>query len=175
MFAEYDPAGARRDLPGPAVVRPATADDLTACARLLVDRSGGLISAWVARLATDLDDPHKALFVVEVGDVVGYGRASWFTAPHEAPRDVAPSGYYLTGVLVDALWRRRGLAELLTRARLEWVWRRAPVCWYFANATNRPSLDLHAKLGFQVVTSDFWFPGVTFEGGKGLPCRVDRP
>ena len=90
--------------------------------------------------------------------MVGYGRASRFTAPHGAPRNVAPSGYYLTGVLVDAQWRRRGLAEQLTRTRLEWVWQRTPVCWYFANAGNRPSLDLHAKLGFQVVTSDFCSP-----------------
>jgi hypothetical protein len=67
-----------------------------------------------------------------------------------------------------------GLGERLTAARLGWVGQRATECWYFANARNWASRGLHAALGFQDVTRDFWFPGVTFDGGESVLSRAAR-
>jgi ribosomal protein S18 acetylase RimI-like enzyme len=175
LFARYVPGVARRPLPAPAVVRRAREDDLDACARLAAARNGGDTAAWTSRLHGQLADPHGALLVAEVDDVVGYARVTWFGAPQGAPANAAPAGYYLMGVLVDPGWRRRGLGERLTVARLAWVWERAAECWFFANARNRASLDLHARLGFQEVTRDFWFPDVSFAGGEGVLGCAERP
>jgi hypothetical protein len=53
-----------------------------------------------------------------------------------------------------------------------WTPARPDAAWYFANARNRASLDLHARLGFEEVTRAFDLAGVTFEGGEGVLCRV---
>ena len=70
-------------------------------------------------------------------------------------------------------WRRRGIGIELTRQRLAWIGDRAGSAYYFANARNVPSIDLHAKLGFAESTRDFTFPGASFEGGAGILFRVD--
>jgi hypothetical protein len=41
---------------------------------------------------------------------------------------------------------------------MAWVFERAEEVWFFANARNRASLELHARLGFVEVTRDFAFP-----------------
>jgi ribosomal protein S18 acetylase RimI-like enzyme len=67
-------------------------------------------------------------------------------------------------VVATAL-RRRGIADALTRARLE---RLARPVFYFANERNRASIDLHAPFGFDELTRDFWHPDATFTGGVGI-------
>jgi hypothetical protein len=57
---------------------------------------------------------------------------------------------------------------------MAWAFERAGEVWFFANACNRASLDLHARLGFVEVTRDFVFPGVCFDGGVGVLCRAAR-
>jgi hypothetical protein len=37
----------------------------------------------------------------------------------------------------------------------------------------RSSQELHVGLGFVEVTRDFWFPGLTFDGGQGILARAD--
>jgi GNAT superfamily N-acetyltransferase len=77
--------------------------------------------------------------------------------------------------VVDPNRRRQGIGSALTRARLEWVFERADSVFYVVNATNRASIDLHAKQGFEEVTRDFDLPGVTFVGGHGVLCRAWAP
>lgn len=60
-----------------------------------------------------------------------------------------PAGYYLSGVLVDPAWRRRGIATELTQARLRWAFARTDKVFYVTGANNIASLHLHAALGFQ--------------------------
>ena len=61
----------------------------------------------------------------------------------------------------------------LTRRRLGWIaGRGATEAYYFANAQNLASIDLHAKLGFVELTRDFHVPGATFAGGVGILFRV---
>jgi GNAT superfamily N-acetyltransferase len=174
-FAQYLPGGERRRAPSSAVVRSGTPEDLAACVRLAVAGYGGDATEWTQRFRERLTADNDAVFVAVVDDVVGYGRAKHFAPPSDAPANVAPTGHYLMGLLVAPRWRRSGFGEWLTAARLAWVWEHAPECWYFANATNHPSLDLHAALGFHEVTRDFEFPGVTFEGGEGVLSRAVRP
>ena len=132
------------------------------------------MSQWVERLSVDLDDPQRCLFVA-AGDrtIVGYGRGCRFTPAADAPANVAPSGYYLTGVVVDPAHRREGIGAKLIEARCQWAGRRGGrEIWFFTNAANTASLLLHQNFGFEEVTRDFVFPGVQFAGGEGILCRA---
>ena len=158
------------------VVREAGGAELDVAARLAASERGGAEEGWRERFGADRDDA-GACFLVAVlgagaGAVVGYGRARYFEPRPDAPAQVAPAGYYLTGVLVAPAHRRRGIGEELTRARMSWAAGRAEEMWYFTNAGNRASLRLHEALGFAEVTRDFVFPGVTFKGGVGVLCRA---
>lgn len=173
-FAQYLPAGQRQRVPAPTVVRAGMQDDLAACVRLAVAGYGGDETEWTERFRQRLAADDEVLLVAVADDILGYGRAKYFAPPPDAPANVAPTGYYLMGLLIDTRWRRAGLGQRLTAARLDWVWERAAECWYFANDRNRASLDLHASLGFREVTRDFEFPGVTFEDGEGVLSRAAR-
>jgi ribosomal protein S18 acetylase RimI-like enzyme len=158
-------------------VRPAAVADLPALARLAVAERAGPPADWQARFAADLADPDASLLLAQSGgqpggQVAGYGRARRFAPPPDAPANVAPAGYYLTGLLVSPACRRLGIGEQLTRARMAWVATRATEVWFFANAANAASLRLHQRLGFREVTRDFTYPGVTFTGGVGVLCRA---
>jgi ribosomal protein S18 acetylase RimI-like enzyme len=159
--------------PAELIVRPATIADLPMAARLAVAERGGEHAQWRSRFAADLTDPDACLLLAETGgQVTAYGRARRFDPPPDAPAGIAPAGYYLTGVLVAPGYRRRGIGEQLTRARMAWTAARATEIWFFANAANRASLLLHQRLGFREVTRDFTYPGVTFTGGVGVLCRA---
>ena len=159
--------------PADVLIRPAALADLPGAARLAVAGRGGEHGQWRARFAADLADPDACLLLAETGGrVTAYGRARRFDPPPDAPANVAPAGYYLTGLLVAPAYRRRGLGEQLTRARMAWTAERATEIWFFANAANRASLLLHQGLGFREVTRDFTYPGVTFTGGVGVLCRA---
>ncbi len=175
-FARYEPAVQRSATPETLVVRPGTAGDVDQCVRLLVAVRGEDPAAWLPMFRRTLAAPDMLLVVAEVdGQIVGYARAVLFVRDHQAPADTAPDGYYLMGLVVHQGWRRRGIAERLTAARMDWVWPRADAIWYFASAENQASLDLHARLGFTEVTREFSYPGLVFAGGTGVLCRAERP
>lgn len=167
-FAPYEPEAAR----GPAAevtVRPVVEGDLDACAALIVTRTGEEPAVRRGRLEADLDRGDGLLLVAEVGtEIAGYAQVMKFVSPDGA----APDGYYLIALIVATPWRRRGIGELLTRARMEWVAARADEVWYFANAANGAILDLNAEFGFAEVTREFSLPGVTFGGGVGVLLRA---
>jgi ribosomal protein S18 acetylase RimI-like enzyme len=155
------------DPPPRESIRPALPADIAACVGLSVGEPP-------TGLADDLGDAERLLLVAErAGRVVGYGRTIQFRCAAGAPAASAPDGYYLVGLAVEPACRRQGVATALTRARLAWVSERATEAWYFANARNKASIALHARMGFREVTRDFSFPGVRFEGGEGILFRVD--
>lgn len=155
------------------IIRSAGSADLAAITRLAEAGRGGEHRQWRARFAADLADADGCLLLAEAcGQVTGYGRVQRFDPPPDPPADIAPDGYYLTGLLVAAPYRRRGIGEQLTRARMAWTATRATEMWFFANAANRASLLLHHRLGFSEITRDFTYPGVTFTGGVGVLCRA---
>lgn len=167
IFAAYDPVrGERRRVS--SLVRAAVHRDVEACVDIMRAAGPGDEGARRARLDAAVEDHSEGFFVVEVeGDVRGFGRVQWLTRPIEAPADTVPEGWYLVGAVVAPQWRRQGVGDALTAARLEWVWLRAEEAWYFANVRNRVSIDLHAKHGFVEVTNDFCVPNVTFDSGRG--------
>jgi ribosomal protein S18 acetylase RimI-like enzyme len=95
-----------------------------------------------------------------------------FEPDREASADTAPRGYYLTGIFVDPAHRRGGIGFALTQARLDWIRERDDEAWFFANAWNTASIELHRRFGFDEVTRRFSFPSVTFDGGEGILFRA---
>lgn len=174
-FAVYDIDSARFHAGSAIVIEAAQAFDVPACAELACSYSGGQVHERAAALAHCLTEASKCLFVARLdGTVVGYGKADYFVPPPGASSTIAPEGYYLGGVVVVDAMRRRGVGEAITRARMKWAFERAPELWYFANARNRVSLEMHAKLGFVEVTRDFEYPGATFVGEIGVLCNANR-
>jgi len=100
------------------------------------------------QFASDTTDDSRQMFVAKAnGQVIAYGRVAEMAADEAGPG--TPAGCYLTGVLVDPAWRRRGIATALTRARLRWVFARADEAFYLTGADNIASLHLHSAFGFQ--------------------------
>jgi len=156
------------------VIRPAEHADAERCiplARLAAPERSA--TDWREPLLRDVDDPDRLLVVAkDAGDIVGYGRARLFEPPPAAPTNTAPRGYYLIGIFVHPTRRRGGIGAGLTRARLDWIGERAADAWFFANAHNTASIELHRRFGFEEVTRDFSFPGLTFAGGEGVLFRL---
>ena len=178
-WAEYRPDDHAGDLPAGFAIRPATVVDCPVIAALEQIRGDVTTAEGEARCRRHLGDPEVLLLVGTIDDqLVAFGRAWQFTWPDDPPDDIAPAGWYLLGVVVPDAWRRRGIGRALTMARLDWIRARASEAYYFTNAQNRPSLDLHAALGFTELTRAFTFPGATFDGGVGVLCRLgwsERP
>ncbi|MFE4518054.1 GNAT family N-acetyltransferase [Kitasatospora sp. NPDC056783] len=150
----------------PISVRHATVADVERCADLARQYEGDDAGAvdFESRVRGWLNRP-AGCFLVAVGadhDLVGYGRVVRLEAA------TAPTGFYLAGLVVDPGVRRRGVGLSLTRSRMEWISANAPEAWYFCNARNHASIELHAGMGFHEMTRDFEIPGVTFEGGVGI-------
>ena len=177
LFAEQAPKPERaRPIPD-LVVREALERDLEALGRIAAEREGGDPESHRTAFVTLLRDSVPAgdgrLLVAVMGDdVMGFGKVARFrhslNAEAGLASDIAPEGWYLAGVVVSAEWRRRGVGDRLTASRLEWIARRATRAYYFVNARNTVSIDLHRRFGFIEVTRQFSFPGASFEGGKGI-------
>jgi ribosomal protein S18 acetylase RimI-like enzyme len=181
LFAEYRPRQAQpgegRSLPAGFLTRQATIADLDGLAALASARSGATIekerAGFGRELAATKVPADNVLLVAEIPPViVGLARARYFRPPADAPAKSAPAGWYLAGLIVSAAHRRRGIGALLTQRRLLWIAVRADEAFYFANARNRVSHDLHARFGFAELSRDFVYPGVTFTGGAGILYRA---
>jgi ribosomal protein S18 acetylase RimI-like enzyme len=156
-------------------IRPAVAADCRGVAAIVHERDGVPLADAKLHCERDLAGTDRLLLVATVGgELAGFSRAARWQRPRgKLPDNIAPSGWYLLGVIVRDKFRRRGLALELTRQRLEWIRERADEAYYFSNARNQPSVDLHEQLGFVEVTRDFAFPDASFEGGEGILFRVD--
>jgi ribosomal protein S18 acetylase RimI-like enzyme len=178
-FAPYQPEPNAERVPAASVtVREAGAADMAGCLDLSERVLGLDRAAREPILAASMADPQQLLHVAEdAGRIVGYARSTYWTPPADPPPNTAPPGWYLLGLVVTPEYRRRGVGRALTIARLDAIAARASEVWYFANARNQSSLDLHTDLGFAEVTRDFWFPGLTFDGGVGILVRasLNRP
>jgi GNAT superfamily N-acetyltransferase len=128
---------------------------------------------WRAALTRDIDEPERQLVVaVSDNEVFGYARAHVFEPKPDAPSDSVPRGYLLLGLFVLPSHRRTGLGSALTRTRLRWIGERANEAWFFSNARNNASIELHRRFGFTEVTRSFSFPGLAFDGGEGILLRL---
>ena len=177
-------ASAERSSPGgPVLIRAALPTDAPACAALTASHwgshdtvpcPGDAHQRWPKRYTEDIQAPDRHVVVAELGgEVIGCGRAVYFTPPPDAPGGTAPAGWYLVGLIVRPDLRSRGIGRMLTTARLEWIRERADEAYYFTNVRNLASRSTHRAAGFAEVTNDFSFPGVDFVGGVGVLCRAD--
>jgi ribosomal protein S18 acetylase RimI-like enzyme len=172
-WAGYEPGTPRRSRPDGLVIREARLADCPGIAQISHERDGAEIASARGRCDRDLRDPDRLLLVADVGgELAGFARAGRWEPASESAENATPAGWYLLGVVVRDRWRRRGIGLELTRQRLAWIGDRASGAYYFANARNEASIDLHRKLGFVEVTRDFTFPGASFEGGMGILFRV---
>lgn len=170
-FADYRPDDPRQTPELAISVREALPDDLGACARLVVSRTGGSVEDRRERLLADLENPDRYVAVACAGDeVVGYGGVIRHQLAPGMPADTAPSGYYLIGLIIAPEWRRRGIGELLTLDRMRWTAERADEIYCFVNVGNAAILDLHQ--GFEEVTRNFSFPNAPLEPGTCVLLRA---
>jgi len=173
-WVAYQPGSPRGPWPDGLVIREALLADCPGIAQMSHERDDADVDAERGRCNRDLRDPDRLLLVADVGgELAGFARAGRWEPPRDSPEGTAPAGWYLFGVVVRDGWRRRGIGIELTRQRLAWIRDRAEAAYYFANAGNVASIDLHGKLGFAEVTRDFTFPGASFEGGAGILFRVN--
>lgn len=182
-FAKYDPRGAGAEARPASMnldVRPAERDDIARLAPIAAERegtSGQEAAASLARFFDETAGGSALLLVAETaGSAIGFAKAAYFTPPPGSPANTAPEGWYLGGVVVSPAARRRGVGAALTAERLEWLAARdVPRVYYFANARNETSIDLHAAFGFAEVTRNFTHPHARFEGGVGVLFARDLP
>lgn len=175
-FRTEKPAAEAAGLPLPTI-RPARPEDLDGLAVLSQERNGGTLDEHHATFAKELrENPgwvNRLLLVGVVDDrLAGFGRVVFFQSSPNAPENVAPTGWYLGGVIVTPAHRRRGIGYELTRQRLEWIRARAEEVFYVVNALNRASAALHERFGFEELTRDFFIPGASFIGGVGILYRA---
>lgn len=169
-FAELDPDSQFepwRDV----IVRSFRVEDAEAVAAIYASREG--LSVLSARdiVSTWREDATRVVQVAErAGQVCGHGKAEWIDPA--ARGGVGPTGWYLTGLMVQPDARRRGVGRKLTQTRIDVLSSRTSEVWYFANALNRASIALHKEFGFTRVAENIAIPGVTFEGGEGLLFRL---
>lgn len=166
LFAEYEPRS--RGTVAKVEVKPLSRANLDECVALAVQREGGDEDRWKASLERSLNAGDRTAFVALLeGHVAGYGTVGWFAPGRVEAQSAIPDGWYLLGLVVDPGCRRQSVGQQLTALRLDWLRIRADRAWYFVSSANRPSIDLHSKLGFQMVASDIEIPGITFtESGQ---------
>jgi aminoglycoside 6'-N-acetyltransferase I len=133
---------------GPVQVEPLRVEDVASAVELVTRVQRVDPGDLGEQFASDITGDSRQMFVAKAnGHVIAYGRVAELAAGEAAPG--TPAGCYLSGVLVDPAWRRRGVATALTRARMRWVFARTDQALYVAGAGNIASLHLHAALGFQ--------------------------
>jgi ribosomal protein S18 acetylase RimI-like enzyme len=196
LFAEHTPKPAKAAPVAGLTIREAREADLQGVTEIAAEREGkepGRLREGFEKLLRETAPAGDGLLLVaEVGGVViAFGKVMRFChdpvggapaglAPpvvHASAGpgssglnspDLAPEGWYLSGVIVRPEWRRRGVGDQLTWARLEWISRRAERAYYFVNARNTVSIVLHRRFGFVEMTRRFSFPGTSFVGGEGV-------
>jgi len=120
---------------------------------------GDRFERWITR--QERDSRWGCFFLAEVnGRVEGYGMVGWWSKDlvEDPPENALPAGYLLNGTWVEPAYRRQGIGLALARKRLEWIRLRSSEAWYWTEIENIASQKLHARLGFEPYSDDFWFP-----------------
>jgi ribosomal protein S18 acetylase RimI-like enzyme len=181
LFEEFENAPRDSDASSLALdvtIRPARVSDAGAVGRISADREGSDPTVEIAAVERALTDDrmgrNRVLLVAEVdGSVVGFAKARYRGGEAVLGEDGLPDGWYLTGVVVDPRFRRRGVGARLTFARMQWIAERGTAAYYFANAKNRVSIALHQGFGFVEIARAPAFGSVSFAGGEGILFKAE--
>lgn len=154
-----------------SVVEQLSPSWVEACAALAAEREDDPVERWLPVFRQRAAAEPATTFVARVdGRLAGYASMGWLS-PEQAG-GTAPDGWYLTGLVISPQWRRHGIGTALTRHRLKVLSGIASEVYYFASTLNRPTIELHAKLGFREHATDIRIQGVTFTGGTGRLFRL---
>jgi len=181
LFAVYQPrvsSSERRALPAGLFIQQANEADIDGIIQLIMQREGFSHAQASERAFRFFKAPpatHLILVARVDQTVAGYARVNYTRTPTEPGYEHVPAGWYLSGVIVAEALRRRGIALELTRRRLAWISQRAAEAFYFANSSNRASIDLHQQLGFREVMRDFRYPNCEFSNGIGILFSCPLP
>jgi ribosomal protein S18 acetylase RimI-like enzyme len=181
LFEEFDNAPRDSDASSPAldvIIRPAKVSDADAIGRISADREGRDPEETIPAVDRALRDGSvgrsRALLVAEVdGSIVGFGKVQYREGKTPMSEGGLPEGWYLTGIVVDPRFRRRGIGTRLTAARMRWIAERGSAAYYFANASNRVSIALHEGFGFAEIARAPAFGSESFVGGEGVLFRAE--
>lgn len=146
--------------------------DVVPVALLHAEREGVPFDTAVARVRSWIAGERRWVLVAEYNqEVHGYASATFLDV--EDGDGLSGSGWYLSGVVVASVARRRGLGMQLTKARLDRIAEVSSTAWYFVNANNRASIALHRRFGFVEHARGPRICGVEFSGGAGILYRLD--
>lgn len=178
-YAPYRPDAAGVPLEG-VVFRSARPADAGRIAEISAERSGGDATKITPRIVDELEriaaGRLQRLTCVAVvrhakddpaGSVVAYGRCAfldWQERDGEAP----PVGWYLTGVVVETTYRRRGIGRKITAHRLDWLAERTHEAYYWVDEANQASIALHEALGFEELARGLRISAVHNEAPQAL-------
>lgn len=138
LFEKFDRTPLTRGTASAApsvVIRAAKAVDAAEIGQISADREGRDLFDAVADVRRALNDPKmghdRLLLVAEFRDcVVGFGKVQSLGAKGTTNECALPCGWYLTGIVVDPAFRRRGVGARLTAARLQWIAERSSTAYY---------------------------------------------
>lgn len=167
MFAAFEPEAGRKQWQ--ARIRSMRCSDAREVGRIHADREGidpgeaiVQVRSWAA------DDGREVLVAEREGHIMGCASAALLDPPaHGWP---GPTGWYLTGVVVEPASRRRGVGRALTAARLGRLAATTDTVWYFTNArTSRRSRCTRSSVSWSGAVQAAW---PVCSSPKGWACST---
>ena len=152
------------------LARPADANSI---ARLHSHWQGGEFDSFLKKTTAELAGEgvfSKLVTIVAHSgkEFLGFAKIFHFQVEDFEECFTAPVGHYLTGVCVEKKYRAKTVGSRLTKFRIEYLKPITNRIYYFTDSDNLPSIQLHAKIGFQFLTHDFTFPGARALTGQKL-------
>ena len=100
-------------------------------------------------------------------EIIGFGRSIYYDLEKTQVTYPAPSGWYLSGVVVKSKFRRRYIGYRIIKERLIRISENSNEAYFVVNSNNKASIELHKKIGFKKIDEGEGFLNIKFDGGNG--------